>query len=162
MKFAIVSDSHDHIPHLRTAIGKARETGAKILFHCGDLISPFMVPVLAEFPGPVHLILGNNRGDLHLLEKQVARFENVHFHGEFAFLEVAGLAIAMVHYPELARGFAATGDYDLVLCGHTHVYKVLKHGRATLINPGELLGKEGPPTLALYDTETGEVEKVTL
>ena len=162
MKFVIVSDSHDHIPNLKAAVEKARELGAEVLFHCGDLISPFMIPVLAEFPGPVHLILGNNRGDPYLLEKQVARFENIYFHGEFAFLEEAGLSIAMVHYPDLARGFAATGDYDLVLCGHTHVYKVLKHGRATVINPGELLGKEGSPTFALYDSETGKVEKVIL
>ncbi len=160
MKLAVLSDSHDHIPHLKEALKRAREAGAEILFHCGDLISPFMVPVIAEFPGPVHLILGNNRGDPHLLEKQVARFENVYFHGEFAFLEVAGLSIAMVHYPELARGFAATGDYDLVLCGHTHVYKVLKVGRALVINPGEILGKEGPPTFALYDTERQQVERV--
>lgn len=162
MKLAILSDSHDHIPNLRRAISRAREAGARVCFHCGDLISPFMVPVLAEFPGPVHLILGNNRGDPHLLEKQVARFENVHFHGEFAFLEEGGLSIAMVHYPELARGFAATGDYDLVLCGHTHVYKVLRVGRALVINPGEILGKEGTPTFVLYDTESGEVERVEL
>ncbi|QJA06240.1 metallophosphoesterase [Thermosulfurimonas marina] len=162
MKFAILSDSHDHIPHLKKALAQARKAGAEVLFHCGDLISPFMVPVLAEFPGPVHFIQGNNRGDPHLLEKQVARFPQVHFHGEFAFLEVGGLSIAMVHYPDLARGLAATGDYHLVLCGHTHVYKVLRIKEALVINPGEILGKEGPPTFALYDTETREVEKVIL
>ena len=160
MRLAIISDSHDHIPHLRKALSLARERGAEVVFHCGDLISPFMVPVLAEFPGPVHLILGNNRGDPHLLEKQVARFPHIHFHGEFAFVEVGGLHIAMVHYPELARGFAATGDYDLVLCGHTHVWKTLQVGGCLILNPGELLGKEGPPTLALYDTEERRVEKV--
>ncbi len=161
MKLAILSDSHDHIPNLREALRRAREAGAEVCFHCGDLISPFMVPVLAEFPGTIHLIFGNNRGDPHLLEKQLARFSHIHFHGDYAFVEVAGLSVAMVHYPDLARGFAATGDYDLVLCGHTHVYKVQRVGRALIINPGELLGKEGPPSLVIFDTETGELEKVT-
>ncbi|RUM88476.1 MAG: metallophosphoesterase [Thermodesulfatator sp.] len=162
MKLAILSDSHDHIPHLREALHKAYEAGAELLFHCGDLISPFMVPVLAEFPGPVHFIQGNNRGDPFLLERQVARFANVHFHGEYAFIEVAGLSVAMVHYPDLARGLAATGDHHLVLCGHTHVYKVLRVRDCLVINPGEILGKEGPPTFALYDTQTGEVKRIEL
>ncbi len=162
MKLAVMSDSHDHIPNLKKAVSLAKDLGASVCFHCGDLISPFMVPVLAEFPGDVHLIFGNNRGDPHLLEKQIARFSNITFHGDYGFVEVGGLSVAMVHYPDLARGFAATGDYDLVLCGHTHVYKVYKVKDALVINPGELLGKEGEASFVIYDTETGEVEKVVL
>ena len=61
MKIAIMSDSHDAIPNLKKAVKLAIEKQAEILFHCGDLISPFMIPVLAEFGRETHLILGNNR-----------------------------------------------------------------------------------------------------
>jgi putative phosphoesterase len=63
MRIAILSDSHDHIPNLKRAVRLANSEGAELLIHCGDLISPFMLPCLDGFNGPVHLIYGNNPGD---------------------------------------------------------------------------------------------------
>lgn len=162
MLLAIVSDSHDAIPHLRWAVELANERQAAYLLHCGDLISPFMVKELAPFRGEVHLILGNNPGDVWLLAKHCAKLSHVHLHGQFAFEDLEGLAVALVHFPELAEGLALTGRFDLVCCGHTHVFEVRFLERAVIVNPGELLGKEGPPTMAFFDTETRQVEKVVL
>lgn len=161
MLLAILSDSHDAILNLRRAVALANEKGAHYLLHCGDLISPFMVLELGKFKGEVHFILGNNPGDVWLVAKQCRRFENVHFHGQYAFEELGGLKVAMVHFPELAEGLALTGKFDLVCCGHTHVYEVKEIGGVPVINPGEILGKEGPPTMAFFEPETGRIEKVT-
>ena len=72
MRIAILSDSHDHIPNLRRAVSRANSEGAELLIHCGDLISPFMLPCLDGFNGPVHLIYGNNPGDQHLIASRCA------------------------------------------------------------------------------------------
>ncbi len=162
MLLAIVSDSHDAIAHLRWAVEEAKRRKAAYLFHCGDLISPFMVKELAPFPGEVHLILGNNPGDVWLLAKHCAKHPHIHLHGQFSFLSLGGLEVALVHFPEMAEGLALTGRFDLVCCGHTHVFKVQEQGKTTVLNPGELLGKEGPPTMAFFDSETRKVEKVVL
>ncbi|WP_456432887.1 YfcE family phosphodiesterase [Thermosulfuriphilus sp.] len=162
MLVAIISDSHDHIWNMHQAIEEINARGAECLIHCGDLISPFMIKELAAFSGPKHLILGNNPGDVWLLSKTCARSSQVFLHGWFANLEIDGLKVAVVHFPEMARGLAATGEYDLVCCGHTHVYNVFSVGKTLVVNPGEILGKEGPPTFALFETQTRKLEKVIL
>ena len=39
---------------------------------------------------------------------------------EEAGIELGGRRIFLVHYPHYARALAATGDWDLVCCGHSH------------------------------------------
>ncbi len=162
MLLAIVSDSHDAIAHLRWAVKEANRREAAYLLHCGDLISPFMVNELALFQGEVHLILGNNPGDVWLLAKHCARHPHIHLHGQFTFEHLGNLSVALVHFPEMAEGLALTGRFDLVCCGHTHVFNVQEIGHTVVVNPGELLGKEGPPTMAFFDSETWKTEKVVL
>ena len=82
MRIAVLSDSHDHIPNLRRAVIRANQEGADLLIHCGDLISPFMLPYLHAFNGPVHLIYGNNAGDQHLIATRCgSKFGNIRHHG---------------------------------------------------------------------------------
>ena len=162
MKFGIISDSHDSIPNLKRAIDILSQKEVDVLFHCGDLISPFMIPVLSEFKRETHLILGNNRGDIYLMGEHLKKFPWIKFHGEQAFLEIAGYKIAMVHYPKIAYALAKTKEYDFVFCGHTHVYEVKEIEGVLVINPGEILGKEGAPSFAILEPETKVVEKVEL
>lgn len=162
MKVAIVSDSHDRIDHLEWAIAEAHKRGVKRLFHCGDLISPFMVLTLAKFQGPVELIFGNNRGDVFLLCKLLRDYPQITLHGEEAFLEVEGLKIAMVHYPKVAEKLARSGEFHYVFCGHTHKLKVWEIEKTLIINPGELMGKEGPPSFVVLDLVSGTYEIITL
>ena len=152
MRIAICSDSHDHIGHLRLAVRKAKELGAEILIHCGDLISPFMLPELHRFDGPVHLIYGNNVGDQHLITSRCqTHYGGIHHHGILGRLTIAGKKIGFTHYPELARGLALTGEFDVVCCGHDHRHGVETLGSTLLINAGELLGKDEQPGLMLLD-----------
>ena len=161
MKIAIMSDSHDSIPNLKKAIEISSKEEVKTIFHCGDLISPFMVPVLGEFNKEIHLILGNNPGDIFLLIQKLSEYPNIKFYGESAFLEINGYKICMVHYPKIAYAFAKTGEYDFIFCGHTHKYEIKEISKTLIINPGEILGKEGPPTFVILDLKTKEHKKIT-
>ena len=66
MRIAILSDTHDHIPNLRSAVTYCNAYSVQMMIHCGDLISPFMLDELARFGGAVHLVYGNNIGDARL------------------------------------------------------------------------------------------------
>jgi len=160
MKIGIMSDSHDSIFNLKKAIDLCLKEKVEIIFHCGDLISPFMIPILGEFKGEVHLILGNNPGDIFLLMQKISEYSNIKFYGESAFLEVIGCKIAMVHYPKIAYLLAKSREYDFVFCGHTHKYEVKKINNTLVINPGKILGKEGLPSFVILDLKTKEYQKI--
>lgn len=161
MRIAIVSDSHDHIPNLQRAVQRANREGAEMLIHCGDLISPFMLTSLHAFQGPVHLIYGNNAGDQPLIASRcTTRFANLHHHGDQGTLIAGSCRIAITHYPQSARELALSGAYDLVCYGHDHTYLVDRLGGCLLINPGDLLGKDEIPSLALLETTDFSVRRL--
>jgi len=161
MKIAILSDTHDNIPNLRSAVAHCNKIGASLLIHCGDLISPFMLDEIAGFSGAVHLVYGNNVGDQHLISQACGtRFPSISHHGILGAVEAGGLKIAFTHYPELARGLLAKGSFDVVCCGHNHRYQVESCDGSLLINPGELLGKDSQPTFSVLDCANCSVERV--
>jgi len=47
-----------------------------------------------------------------------------------------------------------------VCFGHSHEQVLEQEERTLLLNPGEVMGRLGPSTYALYDTETGQAEIV--
>jgi len=160
---AALSDSHDHRQGLAEAVSRADAEGADALFHMGDLVSPFMLPVLAGFPRPVYLVIGNNDGDRLAVFRALPReCPQVAEYGEIVTAVLDGCRIAAVHDPRVARGLAATGDHDLVLFGHTHQHSVGRVGACLMVNPGELYGLRGPRSMCFIDTLTREVERVVL
>jgi putative phosphoesterase len=157
MRIAILSDVHDHLENLRQALGQVQGCGA--LLFCGDLCAPFSLrEIIERFPGPIHAVRGNNDGDMLFLLRVAQEAGRVTMHGDYGEVELAGRKIALVHYPRLAEGLAATGDYDLVCHGHDHVARSLQVGRTLLLNPGEVMGWKGRPSCAIYDSETGQAE----
>ncbi|MCS6786818.1 MAG: metallophosphatase family protein, partial [Thiobacillaceae bacterium] len=153
----ILSDSHDHRKLLEHAVEDAHARGAQAVLHCGDVVAPTTLRVLKKFALPVHVIHGNNTGDLHAMHKLAHEPDSViRYHGQDAVLHLAGRAIFMVHYPHYAAAMALTGDYDLVCCGHDHRVSLrrvenVKGGITHLINPGTVGGVGASPTYVLAD-----------
>ncbi|MDC0994013.1 metallophosphoesterase family protein [bacterium] len=146
MKICIVSDSHDRGPMLARAVEQARAVGAEAVIHCGDLIGVNTLKAALKIGLPVHVVHGNNLGDLVALAKLACASNGLlHYHGRDADIELGGRRIFVTHYPHYARGMACTGDYDLVCCGHSH--KTLSEqqqnvsgGKTWLVNPGTVAG----------------------
>lgn len=166
MKVCILSDSHDHIPLLDAAVAEAKAAGAKAVLHCGDVVAPSTLRCLIKHELPVHVIHGNNSGDLYALASLAAKPEShIHYHGMDAAVELAGKRIFLVHYPHYAKAMAATGDWDLVCCGHSHELAIeeipnAKGGTTLLINPGTIGGVgRAPATYVLLDLETMAIER---
>lgn len=162
MKIAILSDSHDHLGNLDAAADVIRNSEAVV--HCGDLCSPFMVRRLGEIAGdrPVHIVWGNNDGDTFLIGKVASHFPSIHLHGPLAELELGGVRVAVNHYPHIADGLARSGKYDVVCYGHDHVRHESQDHGCLLLNPGELMGMKGAPSMAVLATDSLTVGWVEL
>jgi len=165
MRIAVISDIHDNVWKLEAALGKIREQKPEALICCGDLCSPFIVGLLKNgFPGPVHIVFGNNDADLFRITQQAIP-ERMMFHGEFAefvvengqlltrrelmerekadrFFDpaIVDKRIAVNHFNYLARPIAASGKYDVVFYGHNHQHRHERMGQIDIINPGAIMG----------------------
>jgi hypothetical protein len=163
MKAAIVSDIHDNIWNLEAILRQVQHTGAEVLLFLGDLCAPFTLAQLAEgFGGPIHVIFGNNDGDIFMISKIASKHPQVTLHGQLAEIEVGGKKVALNHYPDIARRLAESGAYDAVFSGHDHKRYVHKVGKTLWANPGEVMGRFGQPGFGLWDTETMEFLHVDL
>ena len=158
MKIAVLSDIHDNIWKLADALDRLDD--ADVLICCGDLCAPFTVPQMAEaFSGPIHIVFGNNDGDRFRITQQAQRFDHVTVHGELADITIDGKRIAVHHFEDVGRLIAASGTFDVVCCGHNHIYEVERVGKTLRINPGEIMGRLGSWTYVVYDTETDEAKR---
>ena len=164
MKVCILSDSHDNRALLEAAVREAADMGAEAVLHCGDLVAPSTLNVLKPFGLPIHVIHGNNTGDLYMMSRIAGKPGSlVRFYGQDAGIELAGRRVFLVHYPHYAEALATTGDWDLVCCGHDHKADIrdvrnIKGGNTRLVNPGTVGGVAAPATWVLGDLETMEFE----
>ena len=160
MKICIVSDSHDHRPLLEAACCTAKANGAEAILHCGDVVAPSTLNVLQPLDLPIHVIHGNNSGDLYMMSRIAHKpGSGINFYGQDAGIKLAGKRIFLVHYPHYARAMATTGDWDLVCCGHDHAAQIenidnIKGGKTQVVNPGTVGGVAAPATYILGDLET--------
>lgn len=164
MRLAIVSDIHDNLWNLAAAMQLIRS--ADVLLCCGDLCSPFVIDELATFPGPVHIVFGNNDADLYRITSKAAKKPNCHIHGELFNDIFDGRRLAMNHFDYLARPIAKSGDYDVVCFGHNHEFEISREATTLLVNPGPIMGakftggkwEDTDATFVLYDTSADAAE----
>ncbi|MGI9546315.1 MAG: YfcE family phosphodiesterase [Flavobacteriaceae bacterium] len=161
MKISILSDIHDNIWNLKKALSIKELQDTEAMLFCGDLCAPFIIKLLGQgYSKPIHIVLGNNDGDVAAIIANATNFPNVHLHGEYFRGEFGGLTIAMNHYPDNARKLAENGSYDVVCYGHNHTLAEEKVGNTLLINPGPVMGFHGgkladiPATFLTLNTES--------
>jgi putative phosphoesterase len=168
MRICIVSDSHDRADPLAKAVQTAKERGAEVVIHCGDVIGTQTLRAAMAAGLPIHVIHGNNLGDPISLSRWARESGGMlHYHGPDARLELGGRKIFVVHYPEYGYAMACTGDWDLVCCGHSHEAGVqhvanVKGGKTWLVNPGTVAGLAAPATWVLGDLEAMRFDSLAL
>ena len=165
MQLTILSDIHDHVWNLQKALATRAVQETDALLCCGDLCAPFIIRLLGQgYPDrPVHIVLGNNDGDVAGIIRVAHDFPHIHIHGEYFRGEFDGKTLAMNHYPDKARLLAETQAYDVVCYGHNHEISTKERaGNTLLINPGTLMGYHGgkltkaPVSFVVLDTDEPE------
>jgi hypothetical protein len=75
---------------------------------------------------------------------------------------LGGLKIGVSHYPFYAKTMIKTGWYDCVFYGHSHQAEKQKFGNALLLNPGEVAGVFGKPSIGIIDAKSRSSAIITL
>ena len=163
MKIGIISDSHDHLTNIRKATRLFEEKNIEVLIHAGDFCSPFFFRQLEDLKkgcSRMYAVFGNNDGDRLLLNRLGGDFCS--FKDAVSTFELGGRKIVLMHYPDVAESLFHSGEFDLVIFGHTHTV-VEKGVERKLLNPGACSGYLSErATVALFDSETMGVEVITL
>jgi putative phosphoesterase len=170
MRIAILSDIHDNVWKLDAALKRAE--GAGVLICCGDLCSPFIVHQIGRgFAKPVHIVFGNNDGDLFRIANNARQYSQIRLHGSLFRGDFDGKRFAVNHYDDIGRAIAASGEFDVVCFGHNHCFEIGRAARTLMINPGAVMGAtfaadgsrtDVASTMVIYESETDEAEKIEL
>ncbi|MCX7847367.1 MAG: metallophosphoesterase [bacterium] len=151
MLVGIMSDTHDHMGKIRRAVAEMRAAGVEVVLHAGDFISPLTFDCMKDLGVPLHGVYGNNDGETLLLQERYAAIGGLH--ARFFKIRLDGLRFIVTHDDTVVDSLARSGDYDVVVYGHTHRVDVRKVGGTDVINPGEVCGYcTGRSTVVVYDT----------
>ena len=149
MKIGVLADTHDNVPRIREAVEIFNREGVARVIHAGDFVAPFALDPFRGLDCDVLGVFGNNDGEKEGLAARLGEIGEVH--PFLATVTLDGRRIAAVHYRELAEPLAASGDFDLVIFGHTHEVEQ-RQEKALLLNPGEAGGwLTGRATVAIVD-----------
>jgi hypothetical protein len=159
VKIGILSDSHDDMAAIARAVALFNAEGVERVLHAGDIVSPFTFEVFRDLQAPLGGVFGNNDGDRLLLRERSAGA----LHTQPHFVTLDGMRGVIVHEPLLVKALAHSGDFDLVIYGHTHVPDVRTEGRTLVVNPGKAASlNKGRATVALLETGTREARIIDL
>ncbi len=159
MLIGVISDTHDRVPKIEQALALFRQRDVQGVIHAGDLCSPFAAKAMktVEEHSPLHVILGNNEGELAGLRGVLPQIET----GPLR-LELDGAKILVHHFDQWCDPQDIAWA-DIVISGHTHeIVNEVRDG-TLFLNPGECCGwVNGRCTVALLDTDGPDVEIVDL
>ncbi len=157
MLIGICSDSHDHVENIKKAVSFFKLKKVEKVIHAGDYCSPFTIPLFAGLP--LHGIFGNNDGDKFLLMKKFSEI-GAEIYGDFLSFKADNLSFAVYHgtHPEITESLKSCGKYDVVISGHTHQPFLDMVNSTTFINPGSINGFDEDAMVALFNTETKQVQ----
>lgn len=154
MIIGLISDTHDNVPMIKRAVERLKEERVKLVLHAGDYISLFTAKPFAELGVPMIGVFGNNCAETEELKKVYAGV-GADLRGYFAEVEEGGLKIALTHgHIKSEMDKAMSGEYDVVVRGHSHRSSIGEENGILVINPGEVCGYvSGSNTAAFLDTE---------
>ncbi|MCI4625770.1 MAG: metallophosphoesterase [Candidatus Magnetoovum sp. WYHC-5] len=159
MLVGILSDTHDNLSNLRKAVDVFNNMSVSLVLHAGDFTSGFTFRVLKDLQADFKGIFGNNDGDVYFLTKMS---QNRIFKQPYEFVVDSKKGL-MIHEHFLVDSLAASGQYDILIYGHTHNAHVEKIGKTLIINPGETCGwLHQRASVAVLDTNIMDVSIVEL
>jgi uncharacterized protein len=156
----LISDSHDNLNAIRKAVELFNKKEVKAVLHAGDIVSPFTARAFKDLNSKLYFVFGNNDGDKLMLTKW---FEEIGATvcGDFGDLTIDSLHIALLHGTNeaIVKAIAKSGDFDVVVRGHSHDPGVKIIDGTPVINPGECAGVlTGKATVAILDISNLNVE----
>lgn len=136
MKIGIITDTHDKQTLIKKAIEVFTEHRVECVLHAGDITSPSSAQSLAEIDGARFIgVFGNCDCDKSALESVINSHEGEIHRGAYRG-KIGDKKLLMAHDPRSLGDMPITGDFDLIVYGHTHVQDIRRQGDTLVINPG--------------------------
>lgn len=154
MIIGLISDTHDNLPYIKKALRRLKEEQVKLVLHAGDYISPFTAKPYTELDVPLIGVFGNNCAETETLRKVYSDIGG-DIRGYFTEVEVGSIKIALLHgHRKQDTDKAYSGDYDVIVLGHSHRASINNDNDILVINPGEVCGYiSGTNSLGFLNTE---------
>lgn len=171
MKIAIISDTHDNTPAIVWIIEYLNQNKIETALHAGDMINPGILYRFRDhYHGHLHFVFGNNDGETALAERRSNSAKNLTCHLLEMRLELDNKKIFMNHYSSISEQVAKSGEFDLCIGGHDHMYRVNNHENSIFVNPGNTVTKDkwlpqkpdNESSFAIVDLSSMEVERIML
>jgi putative phosphoesterase len=136
MKIGIITDTHDQQELLNKAIEVFAKHHVDCVLHAGDITSPSSVQALASVDHIKFIgVFGNCDCDKSALESIVNSHKGEIQEGAYRG-EIGYKKLLMAHDPRVLGNMPISGDFDLIVYGHTHVQDIRREGNTLIINPG--------------------------
>ncbi|MGB6329982.1 MAG: metallophosphoesterase family protein [Halarcobacter sp.] len=133
MKIGILSDSHFKSDYTKEVIDLLKAKGSEYLIHAGDLCMEENLKHL-EKSGLIYVsVFGNNDMSLIPLSNKYKIKQEPYF------FKIKETTFKLMHLP-----YYMTGDCDVVISGHTHIFESEYNNGTLFINPGEVCAREKP------------------
>ena len=156
----LISDTHDHCPAIQKAVALFNERSVALVLHAGDFVAPFTAKDFGKLDSPFIGVFGNNDGECAGLRKAFREIGEI-YAGVHTF-QYESKRFVLMHEPSCIEALAHSGDFDVIVYGHTHEADV-REGKTLVINPGEACGwVNGRCTAAIFDLDRMKVEIVDL
>ncbi len=156
-RIGVLSDTHDRLPTLRTALDRFAALQIETLLHPGDIVAPFAARVLAAHRGTLHVTYGNNDGERRGLRQVLPQIQD----GPL-LLDLDGRRVLLHHALEWCTP-QALAPADVVVTGHTHEPVIERRDGKLFVNPGECCGwVSGRATVAVVDLSTLTAELIEI
>lgn len=166
MKIGLLSDTHGN--HVRTAVALRllREADVQAILHAGDVGDAAILTELGATFGlagvPVHAVAGNvDAGDDDITGFPASAGVQMHVTSARLAFEGRKLFMTHGHHAVLLDQAIASGQYDLVIHGHTHLRRDEKVGSTRVVNPGAV-HRAPEPGVAVLDLATGALRFLNL
>lgn len=160
MKIAIISDIHDNNERFLEIIEFTKKDKISKCVCCGDVTSINTLNTISESFKKIYLAFGNADYDIKMKVELIP--ENIEWDENLLEFKIRNLKCATIHNSWTAKKIAENEKYDYIFSGHSHAPWAEKIGGTTIINPGEVCGREGKPSFAIFDTKTNKANLILL
>jgi putative phosphoesterase len=133
LKIAVLSDPHLKTGLMDDALKMLLSKDAQYIIHAGDFQIKENLELLHSKNLPYVSVFGNNDMMLYSLQNDFKIYKEPYY------FKIKDFTFKLMHLP-----YYMTGDTDIVISGHTHIFKTEFINNTLFLNPGEICAREKP------------------
>ena len=163
MKIGIISDTHNNSGNAARAREIFHDKDVLYILHAGDITSPATAVEFIQLDGAKPIMtFGNCDFDREIIKDVIEEFGGICVDCYQGNLD--SRKIFMAHNPHNLQSLIDSGEYDLVIYGHTHKQDIRKIANTLVVNPGPSRDRflHSAPEIVIVNLEDMSYETVAI